>query len=152
MRTWDFLQEDDNENINLKTDYAYYYQEQMQMKFAHTQYCDFLAWRKEDFIVDRILPDVSFIDDALAKANIFVKTALLPQLIGRWFTKQQTISVPPANQTIPDHVSSTSADASSTSDDNILWCYCQKDDSADNIIGCDNDECPYQCTIFLVSV
>ena len=34
------------------------------------QYCDFLAWRKDDFIVDRILLDVSFIDDALAKANI----------------------------------------------------------------------------------
>ena len=80
----------------------------MQMKFAYAQYCDFLVWRKDDFIVDRILPDVSFIDDALAKANIFVKTALLPELIGRWFTKQQTTSVPPANQTILNH-GSTSA-------------------------------------------
>ena len=81
------MQEDDNEELKLKIDHAYYYQVQMQMKFAHAQYCDFVVWRKDDFIVDRILPDVSFINDALAKANIFVKTALLPELIGRWFTK-----------------------------------------------------------------
>ena len=69
------------------------------MKFAHAQYCDFLVWRKNEFIIDRILPDVSFIDNALAKANIFVKTALLPELLGKWFTKQQTITVRPTTQT-----------------------------------------------------
>ena len=117
----------------------------MQMKFAYAQYCDFLVWRKDDFIVDRILPDVSFIDDALAKANIFVKTALLPELIGRWFTKQQTTSVPPANQTILNHGSTSAmADASSTNDNTILWCYCQRDDSAGNMICCDIDECLLQ--------
>ena len=66
-----------------------------------------------------------FIDDALAKANIFVKSALLPELIGRWFTKQQSASesVPPVTQTIPDHGSTpTIADASSTTDDTILSC------------------------------
>ena len=116
----------------------------MQMKFARAQYCDFLVWRRDDIIVERIFPDVTFIDDALAKANIFVKSALLPELIGRWFTKQQSASesVPPVTQTIPDHGSTpTIADASSTTDDTILWCYCQKDDSADDMICCDNDNC-----------
>ena len=94
-----YLFEDDNEELKLKTDHAYDYQVQMQMKFAHAQYCDFLVWRKTEFIIDRILPDVSFIDNALAKANTFVKTALLPELIGRWFTKQQTITVRPTTQT-----------------------------------------------------
>ena len=146
-----FLYEDDNEELKLKTDHAYYFQVQMQMKFAYAQYCDFLVWRKDDFIVDRTLPDVSFIDDALAKANTFVKTALLPELIGRWFTKQQTTSVPPANQTILNH-GSTSAMAgdSSTNDNTILWCYCQRDDSAGNIICCDNAYS--NGTIILVSV
>ena len=62
-----YLFEDNNEE--LKTDHAYYYQVQMQMKFAHAQYCSFLVWRKNEFIIDRILPDVSFIDNALAKAS-----------------------------------------------------------------------------------
>ena len=102
----------------------------MQIKFAHAQYCDFLVWRKDDFIVDRILPDVPFIDDALAKANIFIKTALLPELIGRWFTQQQATSVPPADDcgstSAMADASSTMADASSINDDTIPWCYCKE--------------------------
>lgn len=73
-----------------------------------------------------------------------MKSTFLPELIGRWFTKQQSASesVPPVNQTIPDHGSTpTIADTSSTTDDTILWCYCHKDDLADDMICCDNDNC-----------
>lgn len=68
------LYEDSNEELQLKTNHAYYYQVQMQMKFAHAQYYDFLVWRKDEFVVDRIVPDIPFINSALAKANTFVKT------------------------------------------------------------------------------
>ena len=39
-----FLYENDNEELKLKTGHAYYYQVQMRIKFAHAQYCDFLVW------------------------------------------------------------------------------------------------------------
>ena len=134
-----FLYEDDNEELKLKTNHAYYYQVQMQMKFAHAQYYDFLVWRKDEFVVDRIVPDVPFINGALAKAELFVKTALLPELIGRWFTKQPAAPAPHVDQTVLDHGST--CDNSNINDDIVLWCYCQRDDSADDMICCDNENC-----------
>ena len=133
------MYEDDNEELKLKRNHAYYYQVQMQMKFAHAQYCDFLVWRKDEFVVDRIVPDVPFINGALAKAELFIKTALLPELIGRWFTKQPAVPVPHVDQTVLDHGSP--CDNSNINDNIILWCYCQRDDLADDMICCDNENC-----------
>ena len=82
------------------------------------------------------MPDVPIIDSAMAKANTFVKIALLPELIGRWFTKQPIV---PVDQAVPDHGSISGNP--STNDDTILCCYCQRDDSADDMICCDNDNC-----------
>ena len=33
-------------------------------------------------------------DDALEKVEMFVKLAILPELIGKWFTKQPVLATP----------------------------------------------------------
>ena len=43
------------------------------MRFADSQYCDFIVWREGDLFIERILPDTAFIDEAIAKAQLFVK-------------------------------------------------------------------------------
>ena len=59
----------------LKRNHAYYYQVQAQMKFCQCLYCDFVVWSEEDIIIERIVPDMEFIESALEKATIFLSMA-----------------------------------------------------------------------------
>ena len=85
-----FCLEEDKGDLRLKVDHAYYYQVQLQMKIYHVEYADFVLWREEDIFVQRIVMDTEFIDDAINKTGAFIKLAILPELVGRWFTKQRT--------------------------------------------------------------
>ena len=85
-----FCLEEENGDLMLKVEHAYYYQVQLQMKICHVEYADFVLWREEDMFVQRIAIDKEFIDDAINKTVPFIKLAILPELVGRWFTKQKT--------------------------------------------------------------
>lgn len=50
-----------------------YYQVQAQMKFCQCLYCDFFVWSEEDIVIERIVPDIEFIESALEKATMFFK-------------------------------------------------------------------------------
>ena len=41
--------------------------------------------------VQRIVMDREFIDDAIEKTEPFIKLAILPELVGKWYTKQNVI-------------------------------------------------------------
>ena len=73
----------DKGDLRLKVDHAYYYQVQLQMKICHVEYSDFVL-REEDMFV-RIVMDMEFINDAINKTVPFIKLAILPELVGRWF-------------------------------------------------------------------
>ena len=76
----------------------------MQMRFADPQYCDFIVWKEGELFIQRTLPDTAFIDEAITKAKVFVKTCILPELAGRYYTR------PPS---IPAVVEATNEEASS---------------------------------------
>ena len=63
----------------------------MQMWFADPQYCDFIVWREGRLFIQRILPDTTFIDEAIAKAKVFVQRCILPELVGRYYTRPPSI-------------------------------------------------------------
>ena len=65
-----------------------------------TQHCDFVVWKKDDLFVERIFPDISFIDNALTQAQVFIKHGVLLELVGKWFTKQPTIHVADSQPTV----------------------------------------------------
>ena len=41
--------------------------------------------------IQRILPDTAFIDEAIAKAKVFVKRCILSELVGRYYTRSSSI-------------------------------------------------------------
>ena len=86
-RTQFFLVQDDNGILRLKETHQYYYQVQMQMKFCKAQYCDFVVWNKDVWINQRIVLKSEFIDDAIFRTELFIQLGILPELVGKWYTK-----------------------------------------------------------------
>ena len=105
LRILVFLHHNDEGTLTLKENHAYLYQVQMEMRFADPQYCDFIVWREGELFIQRILPDTAFIDGAITKVKVFVKTCILPELVGRYYTR------PPS---IPAVVEATNEEASSS--------------------------------------
>ena len=64
---------------------------QAQIKLCCGQYSDIVVWREKELLVQRTYPDKPFISVALELAARFVKTAVLPELVGKWFTKEANI-------------------------------------------------------------
>ena len=80
----------------------------MQMELSQVNYCDFVLWREGEIFHQRILLDKDFIDETFQRAETFVKMAILPELIDKWFSKQN------AMQTCTDQLQdSTPTDTSS---------------------------------------
>eukprot|EP00117_Sycon_ciliatum_P037992 scpid40803/ scgid28309/ Inhibitor of growth protein 1 len=71
----------------LKKDHAYYYQVQAQMFLCQAAYCDFIVYSHTDLVISRILPDTDFISGAISKVSDFFKLAVLPELVGKFFSK-----------------------------------------------------------------
>ena len=126
-----FCLKEDNSGLRLKIDHAYYYQVQLQMNICLVEYADFVLWREEEMFFHRIVMDREFIDDAINHAESFIKLAILPELVGKWFTKQNVILNEHQTPQQPDH-------------DENSWCYCKKGEDYGAMIGCDNDQCPIQ--------
>ena len=62
------------------------------MKLFGANYCDFVVWKEGNTIRQRIPFDINFISDALKKIPAFVKLCILPELLGKYFTKPAEIS------------------------------------------------------------
>jgi len=82
-----FLEEDDHGNLHLKKNHPYYSQVLLQMKLYRASYCDFIVWRQDEVFIQRISFDVTFITEALSKIPPFIKLCILPELVGKWFTR-----------------------------------------------------------------
>ena len=50
-------------------------------------YCDFVIWREDNIVRQRIPFDFKFILESLEKIPAFVKLCILPELVGKYFTK-----------------------------------------------------------------
>lgn len=133
----------------LKKDHAYYYQVQMQIKFLESSYCDFVVWREQELIVQRILPDVEFIEHALTQATKFFKYAILPELLGKYYSRlptqagdeAETIEPLPALHQDQNQQSSASQGSKTSQDHNQdVWCYCRAEESGE-MIQCESGDC-----------
>ena len=71
------------------------------------QDCDFIVWTKKDVFVERIKPDVAFMEEKLLEAEHFFRVAVLPELLGHW------ISRPPEHTTSSTSMSSKVSSSSS---------------------------------------
>lgn len=107
-------------------------QVQCQLFCTNRAYCDFVLWTNEDIHIERIYPDEEFWLSCIQKAQVIFKTAILPELLGKLFSR------PPKKllselSTEPGPSSDTAAEC---------YCYC-KGPERHNMIACDNPVCPY---------
>lgn len=72
-----------DKSFMLKHSHPYYYQIQLHMFVCDVSYCDFVVWTKEQFIVQRILRNEEFLQEALAKAQDFYISSVLPEILTR---------------------------------------------------------------------
>ena len=137
--------------FTLKNKHAYYYQVQLQMKVCEVDYCDFVVWRPGELVVLRISPNKSFIDSAVDKATTFYKSGVLPELIGKWYSRPQKVCVDSATSVTAPTCNNSNASSSVTAlatsnttedktDGNEKWCFCQMEERG-TMIGCDNESC-----------
>ena len=116
--------------IHLKKNHAYFYQVQCQLLVTELVYCDFVVWTNKDLFVERILPDSEFIKSCTTRAKDFYLRAVLPELLGKWFTRSsavQSVELP-----------------LSDSEEEGIWCSCQQHIEDSQLIRCDNANCPIQ--------
>lgn len=126
-----FLEYLSDGSIRLKKSHAYYYQVQAQILLCKADYCDFIVWSKKDLVVLRIKPDNMFIKDVIKDLTLFFIYCVMPELIGKWYTK---IVSPPTE------ASSNPEDSGDPGPSNVKWCYCKGDDIGE-MIYCDSESC-----------
>ena len=112
-----------------------YVQVQCQLFCVKRAFCDFVLWTNEDIHIERIYPDEEFWISCIGKAEVIFKTAILPELLGNFFSRppKNPISVLPSLSDEPGPSPSTAAES---------YCYCRGPER-DDMIACDNPTCPY---------
>ena len=98
--------------------------------------CDFVVRTAKDFFVEKIMFDQIFCNDMVDRCKLFFKKAVLPELVGKLYSRP-----------LQEHAAKQNHQISSCSNvqDQLVICICwavYKED-VDNVIGCDNENCPY---------
>ena len=81
------LGRDDDGPFFLKKDHAYFYQVQAQILLCKIDFCDFIIYSKRDIVILRILPEHEFIKAVIADVTTLFKFAVLPEIVGKYFSK-----------------------------------------------------------------
>jgi len=87
--------------------------------------------------IEEIIANMSFFQENLVQANKLIEKAVLPEIIGCWYTK------PRKNATVDGEiVHPLVSDVEVTvSDDEATYCYCKGKDDGSKMICCENDNC-----------
>lgn len=130
------LKKGHDDRLHLNKSHAYYYQVQTQLFVTDTEYCDFCVCTFADdeengLHIERISKDEEFWSDCVSKAHILFRTSILPELLGKWYTRSNKV------YSVSFDLPSSSSAGNETSE---FFCYCKGPDSGD-MIACDNDNC-----------
>ena len=125
-----------DDELALDINHAYYYQVQAQIKFCSANYCDFVVWSDKEVFIERIYLDDDFISDAIEKATLFIKVGVMPEIVGKWYSKTPVHTSTNPVATLTETVSEESGDT-----EKILWCYCKGEEDGE-MIACDHENCP----------
>ena len=112
-------------------------QVQCQLHCTKKSYCDFILWTKQEMHMERIFPNEQFWLENLALVKQFYKTVILPELLGKFFSR------PPLNQVSHAQAEVGSQVKASTDGTSQTFCYCEGPDEG-QMVGCDNPDCQYQ--------
>ena len=130
-----FLQETDGK-FSLKHNHAYYYQIQLQMKFCGTTVGDFIVWRENELVIDRVPINDEFLTTALQKATKLYIYGILPEVLGKWYTRLPDYTKSCTNMS-KSNVHGSDSEQSGLDE---VWCFCRCEESGE-MIGCDDEQC-----------
>ena len=82
-----FCMERVNSKCILKKDNAYYYQVQLQMLLTQAKACYFFVYSIEASLCHMIVFDEVFMAEKVLLAKNFFVYAILPELLGRWYSR-----------------------------------------------------------------
>lgn len=77
--------------------------------------------------MERIYPDEEFWLNCVSQARVLFENSILPELLGKFFSR-------------PPEIKQSSATLES---DDEVYCYCRGPEAGD-MVGCDYKECPYK--------
>nr|CAI5838509.1 unnamed protein product [Callosobruchus analis] len=86
------LKEERNEEVSLKHSHSYSYQVQLELRVTASNFCDFVVWSPKDLFIERIYPDEDFWIRNFGRAYGFYKKVVLPELLGKYFTKSKPLN------------------------------------------------------------
>ena len=134
-----FLKEDDSGELKLDSEHEYFYQIQTQMGVTKVESCLFVVWTSVDLHVEQILFDEEKWQEMARKADHFFRTAVLPELVGKFYTRLPGSGLPlqPVASTSADNDSNKTSTSCGTED---RWCYCDQVEFGE-MVCCDNENC-----------
>ena len=134
-----------DEKLHLNKNHQYYYQVQCQLLVTGREYCDFIVWTKKDLFVERISVDNTVCKEISDKSQLFFRRVILPELIGKFYSRplQEQSCTFTANRA-PNFPQDTD-NVNLTENKNVI-CICRKeyDEEKDDVIGCDDENCPFK--------
>ena len=135
--------------LYLDHSHAYFYQVQTQLFVCDVEYCDFCVCTfasdqdESTLHIERIYRDETFWDECVAKVKPFFMTCLLPEILGKWYTRS---SVPQSDNGQCEQAGQSSNDVpklQQVQQNQRTFCYCHGPDTG-LMIGCDNKDCRIQ--------
>ena len=87
----------------------------------------FVVWHKASIHVERVIPDNDLVADVLSKSEKFFNLCVLPEPLGKWFTRSRT------------DIAEVEVSDTDEQDDG-KWCYCKQSQGGE-MIGCENPKC-----------
>ena len=98
------LVKDDNGQVHLDRNHAYYFQVQVQIHTVDAaDYCDFVMWNENNIIIERILADEDLWKTLIPKAERFFRQCLLPEILGMKYSNENPI-VDHINKTLKEGI------------------------------------------------
>lgn len=101
MQDENFCLEKYGNHFQLKKSHMYYYQIQSQLYVCDKEFSDVIVLTKADYHVERIELDVDMAEDIMTKSKQFFSQVILPELVGKLYTRPSTVSLLAVNNPSP---------------------------------------------------
>ena len=129
--------EKEGEYVFLKKDHEHMYQIQTQISVCNAEFADFVLWTEKDLHIERIEEDPSMWDLMVASSKEFFDKAVLPELVGKFYSRENVQMPALCAVQVPCDKNSESAD----DDRSQTYCYCGEPEDHDDMIMCDDENC-----------
>ncbi|GLV37528.1 hypothetical protein CBL_20340 [Carabus blaptoides fortunei] len=86
-----YLKKNEDGSVELRKDRQYFFQIQLKLALTERMYYDFVVWSKQDVYYERIEADVQFWSSNKPYAEKYFHKIILPELLGKIFTKRDEI-------------------------------------------------------------